>query len=276
MPYIGNQPLVKRFLVGTGGSTATPNANSVAYYAKVDGKLYWKNSSGTEYPFGGSGGGGSAYFNSSLNSIVGYTTTNTLTTCGLGVGASQRAVVYSIHVTNIAGVDDSITSDIQFNGGSTINLAYNVPVPASSSVELLKRPKVMNTSDLLRFKSAVSGYLTVAVTYDLDADTTYYGNGLIVNSTSVMTAYTAGSNSTVDSLMVTNVDGTNSTSVRVSWTNGADTLQAYYAYDMLIPAKATVELMEGPKRLPSGHKIKIQAVDANRCHLVWAGRNSIA
>ena len=58
--------------------------------------------------------------------------------------------------------------------------------------------------------------------------------------------------------------------VRVYWTNGSNTVQSYFAYDIIVPAGASVEILETPKAMPTGHKIRAQADAANRCCVIAA------
>ena len=67
-----------------------------------------------------------------------------------------------------------------------------------------------------------------------------------------------------------NDNGTNDVKVRVWWANGSNTYQSYFAYDMIVPAGASVEILETPKAMPSGHKIRCSADAANRAVVIAA------
>ena len=79
-----------------------------------------------------------------------------------------------------------------------------------------------------------------------------------------------GAAAVVESILCVNDDGTNDVKATVVWTNGSNTTQSYLSYDMIIPAGASVELLEKPLAMPSGHKIRASANQANRLDVITA------
>ena len=67
-----------------------------------------------------------------------------------------------------------------------------------------------------------------------------------------------------ESILLANDDGSSDVKATVQWTNGSNTRQAYLAYEMVIPAASSVEILERPLAMPSGHKIRVTANVADR------------
>ena len=76
----------------------------------------------------------------------------------------------------------------------------------------------------------------------------------------------------LQSVLLANDDGSVDVKARVVWTDGSNNIQGYYAYDITIPADATVEVLEQPKYLPSGYKVRVYANQANRLEAILAAR----
>ena len=216
------------------------------------------------------------------------------TTATTGVAAvmpsttGTRYVVHSIHITNTAASDAEITGRIdhtQGYGGTATSLgslidhvsffASRLPVPSGSAVELMKKPQVLNPNDWIRLQATtpqggtgVNGALTAFIVYESSTDWAYTGNGYNLPSTSPTTVYTSAMNTTtntvtatsypsvLESVRVTNYSNIADYRVTVSWTNSLGIVQSYLAYNMLVPAFATVELLEKPKRITAGDLIR--------------------
>jgi hypothetical protein len=72
--------------------------------------------------------------------------------------------------------------------------------------------------------------------------------------------------------LLSNDNGTNDVKARVVWTDGSNNIQGYFAYDMVVPADATVEVLEQPKFLQNGYKVRVEANQADRLEAVIAGK----
>ena len=55
-------------------------------------------------------------------------------------------------------------------------------------------------------------------------------------------------------------------------TDSINNIVGYYAYDLVVPADSTVELLEQPKYLPNGFKVRVYANQANRLEAIIAGK----
>jgi len=223
------------------------------------------------------GGGGSGLFNTSISTGVGYSLTDAMANAYASAAtAGYRYIVHSIHVTNINGLSAANVSG-QIVGGtgsySSIAFANTVPVPAGSSVELLKAPKILQPGDYIQLQSSVSGDLHATLTIETSTDTKYFGAGIDVTSAATYTQlYAMTANSVVESVLLSNDDPLYDVKVRVLWTNASDVIQGYLAYELIVPSQATVEIIEKPKFFENGYKVKVYSNQANRIEAIIAGK----
>ena len=217
--------------------------------------------------------GGSGLFNTGISSSVGYAVTTTMATAYTAPStAGARHIVHSVHVTNIDGTNSADVSG-QLYGGQ-YSIANTVPVPAGSSVELLKQPKILAASEIIQLQASATNSLHATITVETKAgDTTYVGVGTDITAAATYTdLWTATANSMLQGILLANDDGTADVKARVVWTDGSNNIIGYYAYDMVIPADATVEVLEKPKYLPSGYKVRVYANQANRLEAILSAR----
>ena len=188
--------------------------------------------------------------------------------------AAGRYIVQSIHVTNIDGTNNGTVSGQLYAGA--ISIGQVVPVPAGSSVELLKQPKVLSPGETIQLQANANSTLHATIAIEPKVgDTTYVGVGTDITAAATYTdLWTATGNSVLQSILVSNDDGTSDVKTRVVWTDGSNNIQGYYAYDMVIPAAATVEILETQKYLPSGFKVRVYANQANRLEAMLAAKTA--
>lgn len=234
----------------------------------------------SRFVFGGTSSGGGTNSSPSTAPTIAFTAVNgqkgfalpaTLTDTGIAVATNRRVIVHSIHVTNIGTASADVTASIVY-GSSDISIGNTIPVPANSAVELLKKPKVMQPGNLLRMMASAANTLHAVIAWAETTDTGYFGTGVDLTSTSAFDVYTATANSVLESVLVSNDDGTNNSSVTLTWTNASDVVQGYLTFNLVIPADSTVEILEKPKQIPSGHKLRAQAGDANRIEVSVHGK----
>jgi hypothetical protein len=220
--------------------------------------------------------GGSGLFNTGITSSVGYAVTTTMATAYTAPAtAGNEHIVHSIHVTNIDGTNSADVSGQMYAGAFSI--AHLVPVPAGSSVELLKQPKILAPSETIQLQASANSRLHATITIETKVgDTSYVGVGTDITSAATYTdLWTATANSMLQGILLANDDGTADVKARVVWTDGANNIIGYYAYDMVIPADATVEVLEQPKYLPSGYKVRVYANQANRLEAILSARTIV-
>lgn len=219
----------------------------------------------------GGAGGGSGLFNTGITSSVGFAVT---TTMGTAYSASGTVVVHSIHITNIDGTNSADISGQMYAGA--YSLANTVPVPAGSSVELLKQPKVLATGQTIQLQASADGDLHATIAIEPQTSgSAYIGVGTDIDTAATYTnLWTATANSVLQSILLANDDGTSDVKARVVWTDGSNNIIGYYCYDMVIPADATVEILEQPKFLPSGYKVRVYANQANRLEAILSAKTA--
>ena len=220
---------------------------------------------------GAGGGGGSGLFNTGITSSVGSAITTGMATI---YTATDTDIVHSIHITNIDGTNSADVSGQLYAGEYSI--AYTVPVPAGSSVELLKQPKILNTGETIQLQASADGDLHATISLEPKAgDTTYIGVGTDITAAATYTdLWIATADAVLQGILLSNDDGTSDVKATVVWTDGADNIQGYFTYDMVIPADATVEILEQPKFLPSGYKVRVQANQADRLEAILSAKTA--
>ena len=219
--------------------------------------------------------GGSGLFNTNISSMNGYAVTDVMMNGYVAPStAGYRYIVHSIHVTNIDGASSADISG-QIVGSTYIDVALcnTVPIPAGSSVELLKKPKVLQPDDAIQFQASANNMLHVSIVVEAVLGTQLFGTGVDIADAGIyVTLHTATANSVIESVLLVNDDGANDVIARVVWTNGSDTIQGYLAYNIIVPADSTVEVLEQPKYLSNGYKVKIYCDVADRLEAVIAGK----
>jgi len=219
---------------------------------------------------GGGGGGGSGQFNTGITSAVGYLVTDSMATA---YTATDAAVIHSIHITNIDGTN---SADISGQLYGEYSIAYTVPVPAGSSVELLKQPKVLNTGDTIQLEASATNDLHATISIEPQAGSTaFIGVGTDIDSAATyIDLWTATADAVLQGILLSNDDGGADVKANVVWTDGSDNIQGYFAFEMIIPADATVEVLEQPKFLPSGYKVRVQGNQANRLEAILSAKTA--
>lgn len=220
---------------------------------------------------GGGGGGGSGQFNTGISSAIGYPVTTSMATA---YTATDAVVVHSVHITNIDGSSSADISGQMYAGAYSI--AHTVPVPAGSSVEMLKQPKVLNTGETLQLQASATGDLHATISLEPQTGSSaFIGVGTDITAATTYTdLYTASADTVLQGILLSNDDGTNDVKATVVWTDSGNTIVGYFAYEMIIPADATVEILEQPKFLPSGYKVRVQANAADRLEAILSAKTA--
>tara|TARA_B100001142_G_scaffold23334_1_gene21365 strand:- start:386 stop:1324 length:939 start_codon:yes stop_codon:yes gene_type:complete len=220
---------------------------------------------------GGGGGGGSGQFNTGISSAIGYPVTTSMATA---YTATDAVVIHSVHITNIDGTSSADISGQMYAGGYSI--AHTVPVPAGSSVEMLKQPKVLNTGETLQLESSATGDLHATISLEPQTGSSaFIGVGTDITAATTYTdLYTAAADTVLQGILLANDDGANDVKATVVWTDSGNTIVGYFAYEMVIPADATVEILEQPKFLPSGYKVRVQGNEADRLEAILSAKTA--
>ena len=132
----------------------------------------------------------------------------------------------------------------------------------------------MGASDTIELQASSNSALQATVSAERQENTDLAAASVESTDTGTNTLVTLSGASVFESILCTNDDGTNDVKATVSWTNGSNTVQSYLSYELVIPAGASVELLERPLAMPSGHRIRVLANQANR--LVTIGAYKVA
>ena len=225
------------------------------------------------------------YFSKSIDEASGYAVTSTTGTA-LTVPLNTRIILHSIYVTNI---DDSLTGNVavtasvdQYNSGSpdpntNVYIANVLPIDHRMSVELLKKPQVLNAGDKISMRAFKDGVgadanLHAYLTYESRSDVGYFGSGINLGDTNDHILFAAnGTAATVENVRLANYGGTPAAAT-VRWTNSSNVTQAYFCYNFVVPQNTTVELLENPKLVTSGGRILVSASAPNAIAVSVSGR----
>lgn len=241
------------------------------------GQTFYNTSENVLYIWDGSnwipfGGGSSNELNVETSTSLGQTATTSYSDIFVASSTSgRRYILTSLHATNISVDEATISTRIDYTGTTDASISSDLPVPVGSSVELLKNSKIMNPTDSLQIKSNQNGSVSIVATYNDVADTKLFGIGAKILNTTTNTVYSAPSKARIDSILLTNV-GSIDTAVSVSWTNSANAVQAFFTFEMLVPANGTIEVLQGSKILPLDHRIRVEADQENSIDVHIAGK----
>jgi hypothetical protein len=259
-------------------STAFTVANSTVTYSYISptsaqkaNTTFYLNANGS---WAAVATGGSGSFNTNNNTAIAIAANTTLQTAYTAPAtAGLRYVIYSVHVTNIGAANATISCNFNGTTYANISFAQSVPVPIGSSVEMLKKPKIMQPSDVLRLQASADSTLHATISYETQTGTTLFGTGIDIATAATYTdLYTATAVAVVESVLLMNDDGVYDCKARVVWTDGSNNIQGYYAYDLIVPAGSTVEVLEASKALPSGYKVRVYCNVADRLEAMIAGK----
>ncbi len=263
-------------LTGASAATYGDASNSAQIVVDANGRI--TGITNVTISGGGGGGGGSGsglgLFNSSVNGAVGYTVS---TSNAAGYTAPNTAgikyIVHSIQVTNTHATNSgNLSVDINGTNYSAISLAKTIPLDPGLTIELLKKPKVIHPSNAIRFLSDVGSILQATITYQSTTEAKYFGQGIALSDTNTTDLYSASADSVVESILLSNVEGVSDVKATVVWTNSAGAVSGYYVYELVIPADATVEILEAPKFIQNTYKVRVTANVGGRLHAMIAGK----
>jgi len=263
--------------LGYTGSIGYTGSQGVFGYT---GSIGYSGSNGTNGYTGSIGYAGSAAvgaggdFNTNLTTTIGYAVTDTLAAAFTAPAtAGLQYIVRSVHITNIGSDDATITGN--FNGTlySDISFANSITVATGGAVELFVKPKIMNPSDILQLQASTNNVLQALITYEIQTSTKYFGTGVDITSDETFTdLYTASANGQIESILLINDDTYDEGKVRVAYTDGSNTIIGYLVYDLIIDIQSTIELLETPKYIDNGYKIRLYTSAGNRLEAIIAGK----
>ena len=221
--------------------------------------------------------GGSGLFNTSITNSTNYAANSSLATA---ITFTAKSILHSVYVTNIdasANANVGVTATIL---GTTSNAPFlwNMPMPYRSSFEALKKPKIVNSGDVIQVQGLVNNTgansnIHATIVYEEITSGTYTGiNSNIATAAANVDIFTASGASILESVMISSINNLGNVPVTVTVTDASNVIQGYMAYQLLMPIGATVELCEKPRRITSGHKIQAFTNSANALAIFVAAK----
>lgn len=223
------------------------------------------------------------FINPGITSSIIY---NVPTTAGVafsvspGIGTITKFVVHSIHLTNVSGADVSVSGSIYSGEFSLGNL---IPMPQRSSLELLKEPKLISAGQFIKLGASAVNSIQAHLTFEpmLDSSGSFTSGGMtLINADTYYDVFNpatstfAPNGAMLTSLLISNRNDIFDSRCTVAITNQTNDIQGYLAYELIIPANATVELFQNPKHIPFNFKIRSQSSVANKIDLIYFGRRT--
>lgn len=186
---------------------------------------------------------------------------------------AESNFVLSILLTNISGSDETISAEQYFaSANTTVKFAEQIPLNSGSTLELIKKPKILKNGDTLRFMASSNNAVDAYMTFKSSTDATYINAGKTLTTTANTEVFVASSNTVIESIQVSNIIDSVDFDVTIFLTNESDVVTSYIAKNMFIPSNAVIEMNEQPKLLLTGHKIVAQADSANIFSVVISGK----
>ena len=225
-------------------------------------------------------------FNTGITSSVTFSVAGTATTVfTFPSTANKKYIVNSFNCSNVAIGFTEVNVIVSFvpNGLEENFIAYNVPISANNSIEILEQPQVFNPSDAIKMRATDAARVGVAtnsvqvymVYQELtDSLQKYQGVGLGSIGLGVTTRtvlYTSTEFPTViQSIRLVNRTDTGDYPVSVTVSNGITT--SFLVKELIIPKYATVEICEQPKRIETGQTIGIAPGQGGTIDVQLSGR----
>ena len=104
--------------------------------------------------------------------------TNTLTNSYQYTGTG-RAIIYGVCAANVDGTNEvNISMAVNdFSAGADVYVTRNIPIPADTSIEIIKRPIVLMPNDRLKFQaSSVNDVQLITRYVEFDSNTNLFNN----------------------------------------------------------------------------------------------------
>ena len=247
------------------GSTIIDNSRNVVNAGVVTATKFVGDGSSLTGIAAGSGEGN---FNVGITSITSSALVGIGTTViTLPSTAGKQYIIESIIASNVStgNTDVNVIGAFDFNGGERSYFAYNVPIPAGTSVELLRQPQVLNPSDRITMRGTdinrvgSDSAVQVYVSYETKTSSSYFGVGLGtvgIGTTAPIGIYTSTTNQSVlQSIRLANRTDVGGYPVSVTITSGVVT--TYLIQNLIVPKYASIEILDSQKALNINDVVKV-------------------
>jgi len=210
---------------------------------------------------------GSGLFNSGIQLVGNILAQSTFSNVKVFTFAEGNTFIgYSFHVTNITSNVVYLTGRHVFDANTTL-FANLLEMPVGASMEVFRKPQVFVANDIIQIqgfdqnRNAVSNGISSYLSYQATVDDTYQRAGNTITGNALTTIYqTVGRVSIFESINLVNLSP-NVIYGTVIVTDGSDSIVAYLAANLAIPAYASVDVCEYPKTLLDDYKVKVQKSD---------------
>lgn len=194
-----------------------------------------------------------------INESVGYTVTDALLTAFNHPNASVfSTLLYGFTITNASSATVYLNAEYRTNDGNVYSMANALPIFGSNTIEFVgNKPEVImpGTSILLRATANTSLYSTfVYKTQDETSFTRFVTN--VATSGQFVDIFSTESTALIENIKVHNI--TNSVMpVTAIWADSSNNIKSYLVANSAIAANNFKELLNGPKLMGLGDKIRL-------------------
>jgi len=215
------------------------------------------------------GARGFGQFNVEINNVSTTTLTTTLAAVATMPSIEGKYLIRSILVTNISGANASFSTEF-FTAGSSKRIANSIPLNSGSTIELIKKPKILSNSDEIRMIASANSAVNAYITYETGTVYSYFGNTVILNTSANTDVFAASDEAVLESIHVANIAAA-PVNIDIFIADSSGTPIVYIAKNYVIPDNAVIELNEQPKLMTSGQKIIAKAPVGNLFTISVAG-----
>jgi hypothetical protein len=187
---------------------------------------------------------------------------NTALTLQVIADSKLRYILRSIHLTNMSEDLAHISGNFVFEG-NTVPILSKIPMPYGSSFEVLRREQAFKPGDYIEIQGfdkngiPTSNLISAILTHEpLDEREGLMGTGITMSQSNIDYAGWDSNRfySIIESIKLVNLDS-NIIRSKVSIADANSNILSYLAYNLALPPKTTVEVLQAAKRLPLGNKI---------------------
>jgi hypothetical protein len=204
-------------------------------------------------------------FNISIDGTVNYLVTSTLSNVVVfpsTVDPDTRYILRSLHLTNISEDTAYVSGNLVFNNNPVV-FADKLPIPYGTSLEMLLRPQAFGQLDYIQLQgfdqteTPTSNLVSAVLVYEstlLKSGLAGTGNLMTVSGTEYEVLNSQDSFAIIESIRLVNLDDTSVRSKVVIADSNSNHL-GYLAYNLALPAKTSVEVLQSAKRINIGEKV---------------------
>lgn len=205
-------------------------------------------------------------FNLNIDGSTSYTVTDTMANVVVfpqNADTTLRYSLKSIHVTNLSEDTAYISGNFIFLSSNTVPFADLIPMPYGTSLEFLRREQGFGQLDAVQLqgfdqdRNPASNVISATLTHE----TLYLKEGVVGSGLTMVAGnvdYELWNSNAfftiVESIKLVNLDDT-TVRARVAIADANNAPLSYFAYNLALPAKTSVEVLQGPKKINITNKV---------------------